>query len=61
MTNLGQARLNELVENDSQEKLILALPKGRILQAIRPVMEHAGLIPEDGFFNEKDRRLRFTT
>lgn len=61
MTSLGQGWMDTAADADNREKLILALPKGRILHAIRPVMEHAGLIPEDGFFNEKDRRLRFTT
>ena len=31
------------------------------MAAMRPVMEHAGLIPEDSFFDDKDRRLRFNT
>lgn len=61
MTDLGKERLDLVADRDNQEKLILALPKGRIWQAIRPVMEHAGLIPEDSFFDDKDRRLRFNT
>jgi ATP phosphoribosyltransferase len=43
------------------DNLVLALPKGRILKAIRPVLKAAGIEPEEGFFDESDRRLRFTT
>lgn len=42
-------------------KLIFALPKGRILQAIAPILAKAGIVPADGFFDETDRRLRFTS
>ena len=41
--------------------LVLALPKGRILKAIRPILARAGMEPETGFFDEDDRRLRFKT
>ena len=41
--------------------LVLALPKGRILNAIRPILKRAGMEPEPGFFDESDRRLRFKT
>lgn len=43
------------------ENLILALPKGRILSEIRPILKAAGLEPEDGFFDDDDRRLRFSS
>ena len=43
------------------DNLILALPKGRILASIRPILSDAGIEPEDGFFDENDRRLRFST
>ncbi|CAI8395776.1 MAG: ATP phosphoribosyltransferase [SAR116 cluster bacterium MED-G04] len=43
------------------ETLVLALPKGRILKAIRPILAHAGIEPEPDFFDESDRRLRFRT
>ncbi|MCG8620410.1 MAG: ATP phosphoribosyltransferase [Proteobacteria bacterium] len=45
----------------SDSKLIFALPKGRILTAITPILKRAGLVPEAGFFDENDRRLRFST
>ena len=44
-----------------QKKWVLALPKGRILDEVLPILEKAGLTPEDAFFDKKDRRLRFAT
>ncbi len=43
------------------QKLILALPKGRILDQVMPILERCDIQPEDAFFNDKDRGLRFTT
>ncbi|QHI96188.1 ATP phosphoribosyltransferase [Aristophania vespae] len=41
--------------------LILALPKGRILKALRPVLLHTGLDPASDCLDESSRRLRFPT
>ena len=41
--------------------LTIAVPKGRILTEVLPVMARAGLVPEAGFGDEDDRRLRFST
>ena len=41
--------------------LILAVPKGRILSEALPLMARAGIVPEAGFGDEDDRRLRFAT
>ncbi len=45
----------------ANEKLVLALPKGRILGEVMPVVRDAGIEPEPAFDDEDDRRLRFTT
>ncbi len=45
----------------SVQKLIMAVPKGRILEQVMPVFEEAGLIPEAAFFKSDERRLRFAT
>jgi ATP phosphoribosyltransferase len=45
----------------ANEKLVLALPKGRILKAITPLLTRAGIEPEDAFFDEDARQLQFTT
>ena len=41
--------------------LVIALPKGRILAEALPLMARAGIVPEAGFGDDDDRRLRFDT
>ena len=41
--------------------LILAVPKGRLLTQLLPLMARAGIEPELDFHNEKTRRLSFKT
>ena len=41
--------------------LTIAVPKGRILSEALPLMARAGVVPEAGFGDEDDRRLRFAT
>lgn len=43
------------------EKLILALPKGRILKEVMPLLRAAGIKPEPAFFDDRARQLRFAT
>jgi len=45
----------------ANEKLILALPKGRILREVMPLVRHVGIEPEPAFEDEGARQLRFTT
>lgn len=50
------------MSNDAQtEKLILAVPKGRILEELLPVLQKCGIEPEAAFSDPKSRLLRFTT
>ena len=42
-------------------KLILALPKGRILSECGPLLARAGLAPASDYTDEDSRRLRFPT
>ena len=42
-------------------QIIMALPKGRILEQILPILSDVGIQPEDGFFAAHDRRLKFKT
>lgn len=44
-----------------QKKLILAVPKGRILDELKPLMDACNIIPEDDFFDDKSRKLQFNT
>ncbi|MFQ5784977.1 MAG: ATP phosphoribosyltransferase [Alphaproteobacteria bacterium] len=43
------------------ETLVLALPKGRILRELTPLLRRAGIEPEPAFAAEDARRLRFAT
>jgi len=45
----------------ANESLVLALPKGRILDEVMPVVLRVGICPEPAFDELDDRRLRFAT
>ena len=45
----------------SNESLVLALPKGRILGEVMPLVRRAGIEVEPEFANEDSRQLRFAT
>ncbi|WP_135079519.1 ATP phosphoribosyltransferase [Terasakiella sp. SH-1] len=44
-----------------QEKLVIALPKGRILDEVMPLVKACGIEPEAAFFDSKSRALKFAT
>jgi ATP phosphoribosyltransferase len=44
-----------------QEKLVIALPKGRILKEAMPLVRGAGVHPEAAFDDSGSRQLRFAT
>ena len=37
----------------------IALPKGRILEVVLPILKKVGIEPEKSFFDDKDRKLKF--
>jgi ATP phosphoribosyltransferase len=41
--------------------VVLALPKGRILAELGPVLARAGIVPSEDYADEDSRRLRFPT
>ncbi len=43
------------------KKILMAIPKGRILDELNPLLESIDIIPEKDFFNESSRKLVFTT
>lgn len=45
----------------TDDKLILALPKGRILKELLPLLKKCGIEPESTFSDSDSRALRFTT
>ncbi|MCA4918720.1 MAG: ATP phosphoribosyltransferase [Roseomonas sp.] len=46
---------------ETEAPLVIALPKGRILKELHPVLSRAGLIPAEDYADEDSRRLRFPT
>ncbi len=44
-----------------QPKLILALPKGRILEEFQPFLDATGIVPEPAFYDKDSRLLQFST
>ncbi len=51
---------NNLV-NAAPNSLVIAVPKGRILKELRPLMRRAGLEPEADFDDPESRKLQFAT
>lgn len=47
--------------NLSNEPLVIALPKGRILSEFMPLLRKVGIEPEPAFDDPKSRQLRFAT
>jgi ATP phosphoribosyltransferase len=45
----------------SNKEILLAVPRGRILNEFMPVLKRAGITPEPAFEDEKSRKLRFET
>jgi ATP phosphoribosyltransferase len=46
---------------EADAPLVIALPKGRILKELHPVLAGAGLVPNADYADEDSRRLRFQT
>jgi len=47
--------------SEAKAGFVLALPKGRILRELTPLLARAGITPEAEFDNEDSRKLRFAT
>ncbi|MBX3456108.1 ATP phosphoribosyltransferase [Ferrovibrio sp.] len=45
----------------SKDSLVMALPKGRILKEVLPLLKCAGIEPEAEFHDDNSRKLRFAT
>lgn len=43
------------------KKFLFAVPKGRILEELSPLLERAGIVPEKDFFDDSSRKLVFKT
>lgn len=49
------------MNTQNPDKLILALPKGRILEELAPILDACDIVPEDDFYSSKSRKLQFST
>jgi ATP phosphoribosyltransferase len=45
----------------ADQPLVVAVPKGRILKELRPLLRRAGIEPEPAFDDDRHRSLRFAT
>ena len=45
----------------ARDPLVLALPKGRIMKELQPLLTAAGVVPEPAFHDDEARQLRFVT
>ena len=45
----------------ADNRLVIALPKGRILDEAMPLVEAVGIVPEPDFNDSKSRKLRFSS
>lgn len=45
----------------NEELITLAVPKGRILKELQPLLARAGIEPEADFFDDDSRKLQFAT
>ena len=50
-----------MLDQDPNERLVIAVPRGRILDELKPLLESVGIQPEPAFENEDSRQLRFAT
>lgn len=50
-----------MAEPRDNEPLVMALPKGRILDDARPLLARAGIVPEPAFDDPGSRKLKFRT
>lgn len=46
---------------EPDDKLVFALPKGRVLKEVMPLLKRAGITPESAFDDPDSRRLGFAT
>lgn len=53
--------LPNLAPDGLRTKTVLALPKGRILKELRPLLARAGIVPDAALDDEDSRLLRFPT
>ena len=43
------------------KKIIIAIPKGRILEELKPILKKVNIVPERSFHVSNNRKLMFNT
>lgn len=62
MTLKNKKAIKKQSENTQQhDKIIIAVPKGRILKELLPIFKKCGIVPEADFFDDNSRALQFKT
>lgn len=61
LSTFGSGDSHAHTAEETRQKLVLALPKGRILKGAAPLLERAGIVPDADCLQERSRRLRFGT
>ncbi len=60
MNNIGfKSSIDRHAIYSVYEKLVLALPRGRIIADLGDILQQVGIFPEADFFNPKSRKLSF--
>ena len=44
-----------------KKKIIIAIPKGRILKELVPILQKVNIAPEQSFYKNNNRKLMFST
>ena len=50
-----------MINRKTEKKIILALPKGRILKELTPILKKVDIIPEKDFFDLNSRKILFSS
>ena len=53
--------MNKNLKSSMKNKIIIAVPKGRILHELIPILQSVDIVPENSFTSNDNRKLLFTT
>ncbi len=53
--------MNKNLKSTMKNKIIIAVPKGRILHELIPILQRVGIVPDNSFTSNDNRKLLFTT
>jgi len=53
--------MNKNLKSTMKNKIIIAVPKGRILHELIPILQRVGIVPDNSLTSNDNRKLLFTT